>query len=218
MDLDKLFEKLPYDRLIPIPGWQRLLGIGAILFLLIGAFYFLIVSGKNDQITKLENDLDKIKREVNVYKQHGSKFAALESEIFRLESALLQASDQLPSQKEIPKLLEQVSNTGKQSGLEFVQFKPLGENPKDHYSEVPVALKVTGKFHNVLRFFDEVSRFRRIVTIDKIKMGSEKKGRKKEIGKSTLSVECMATTYRFLEKDLEQAKGKSAKDSDKKRL
>ncbi len=217
MDLDNIFEKLPYDRLTPLPKWQRLLGIGVVLLLLFGIFYFFVVSGKNEQISKLENDLDKIKREVEVYKQHGKKFAALESEILRLENQLLQTSEQLPSQREIPKLLEQVSNTGRQSGLEFVKFKPLGENPKDHYSEVPVALKVTGRFHDVLRFFDEVSRFRRIVTVDNIKMGDMKKG-KNDVGQGNLSVECMATTYRFLEKDLEEAKNKSEKNGDKKKL
>ncbi|VAX24462.1 hypothetical protein MNBD_NITROSPINAE03-1975 [hydrothermal vent metagenome] len=195
MDLDKVFEKVPYDKIIPLPNWQRAGGVLAVAAVILGLFYFAVIQGKNDEIGKLKESHDKIRKEVEDNKRYAQKLPKLMAKMKKLDAALKKASEILPTKKEIPELLEQVSNIGIQSGLEFVTFKPEIEVKQEFFSLVPVALTVSGKFHEVLKFFDEISHLARIVTIDNINMRSGSS----QNGFTNLTVNCKATTYRFLE-------------------
>jgi len=209
MDLDKLFEKVPYDRIIPLPAWQRFAAVGGVALVIVAAFYFLVIKGKDREIVKLNEDLAKIQKEVEDNKRYAAKMSKLKDRIAKLEVELTEASKQLPSEKEIPELLEQVSNIGTQSGLEFVTFKPRGEQRQEYYSEVPVTLKIIGKFHNMLMFFDEIAHLPRIVTINNIRMASGDP----KAGVTNLKVDCTAITYRFVERTEEP--GATGKNQEK---
>jgi len=213
VDLDKIFEKLPYDRIIPVPTWQRLAAVGAIVAMVLGAFYFVVIKSKDEQIVKLRADLAKIQKEVEDNRRYAQKLNMMKAKIKKLEVALKKASKQLPTEKQIPELLEQVSNLGTQSGLEFTKFKPRGEVRKEYYSEVPVNLQITGRFHNMLVFFDEIAHMKRIVTLNNIKMRSGSR----KTGYTNLTVDCVATTYRFVERKAKSGKGKKGKSRKKRR-
>ena len=60
----------------------------------------------------------------------------------------------LPNKEEIPSLLTSISQSGQDSGLEFLLFQPKGEKRKGFYAEIPVSMKITGSFHNVVIFFE----------------------------------------------------------------
>jgi len=205
VDFDKILEKIPYDKLYPLPAWQRFAAIFALAGLITGGFYFFAIQGKNGEINTLKNNLTKIKKEVEDNKLHAQKLGKLTEKIALLEVAMKDASKQLPSEKEIPELLEQVSNIGTQVGLEFKVFKPKPEFQREFFSEVPVSIKIEGKFHNMLMFFDEIAHLPRIVTIGNIVMRSRKGG-------TRLTLDCVATTYRFIE----GSEKKAAKNKNKK--
>lgn len=214
--LDKVFEKVPYDRVIPVPAWQRFAALAGVVALILALAYFLVLKSQDEQIDKLENDLADIEIKVENTRSQVTpqKLKRLEEKLAKLEAELGEAKKELPSEKEIPELLEQVSNTGTQSGLEFVVFKPLGEVRKDYYAEVPVQLQINGKFHNVLMFFDEVANLPRIVSIKDVRV----KSGSKTAGVTNLEVNCNAVTYRFLESSVpapaekkKNAKGKKGK-------
>ncbi len=101
---------------------------------------------------------------------------------------------QLPNQTEIETLLTDISQTGISSGLEIDFFKPEGLRPKEFYSEYPIKLKVTGRFHEFAQFISGVAALPRIVTVKDIdiKPASEKGGVK-------LSMELTAVTYQYLD-------------------
>jgi len=98
----------------------------------------------------------------------------------------------LPETKEIPSLLSSISQSGQDAGLEFVLFEPKAEVKKDFYAEIPVSIKVTGSYHNIATFFDNVSRLYRIVNIQNIEMKSGKND-------TSLDTSCTAVTYKFVE-------------------
>ena len=77
-------------------------------------------------------------------------------------------------------------------GLEFLLFQPKPEVKKDFYAEIPVDIKVSGSYHKLPMFFDNVSRLYRIVNVPNIEM---KAGPKKD----RLDTSCTAVTYKFLE-------------------
>jgi type IV pilus assembly protein PilO len=76
----------------------------------------------------------------------------------------------LPEKEEIPTLLTGISKAGKSSGLNFILFQPMPEVKKDFYAEIPVAMEVTGDYHGVAMFFENVAGLNRIVNIRNISM------------------------------------------------
>ncbi len=214
MDIEKVFEKIPYEKLYPVPAWQRYAVMFGLAIIVVVAFYFVVISGKAETIASLEQELSKIQKDVQDNRAHASKLAKLKEKIEKLEADRKEASKQLPSEKEIPELLEQISTLGTQTGLEFLTFKPQAEVVREFYAEVPVNVEVTGRFHDVLSFFDEISHLPRIVTIGDMKIqniadtaagkasASPRGGRgAKETTKppSGIQLTCVVTTYRFVE-------------------
>jgi len=95
-----------------------------------------------------------------------------------------------------PSLLKNVSDLGKESGLDFLKFAPAAEAKKDFYAEIPVSISVRGDYHSFVQFADKVSHYPRIVNLSNISF-SAPKAAGENLVLSTIT--CMATTYRFLE-------------------
>jgi type IV pilus assembly protein PilO len=79
--------------------------------------------------------------------------------------------------------------------LDVLRFKPSSEVAKGFYAEVPVDLKLTGSYHQAGAFFDAVSKMERIVNIQGLTLG----GAKDVDGRTALSIDCRAITFRFIE-------------------
>ena len=135
-----------------------------------------------------------------------------QEEAAKLREELKFAITQLPTSKEIPSLLANVSNLGKDSGLEFLLFRPMPEVNRDFYAEIPVEIKVRGTYHDVAAFFDKVGKLPRIVNIHSVAMD----GAKEAGGRWEIITACTATTFKFIEKDAaDLAKEKDKKDEKK---
>jgi type IV pilus assembly protein PilO len=107
---------------------------------------------------------------------------------------------QLPNETEIETLLTDISQTGISAGLEIDFFKPEGLRPKEFYSEYPIKLKVTGRFHEFAEFISGVAALPRIVTVQdiSIKPFSAQGGVK-------LTMELTAITYQYLDETAEDS-------------
>ncbi len=101
---------------------------------------------------------------------------------------------QLPDKTEVPALLVDVSQTGLAAGLEFELFKPLGEVRREFYAELPISIKVHGKYHEFGEFISGIAALPRIVTIHNIIISGSGKG-----GNEMLVMTATAKTYRYLE-------------------
>ena len=121
---------------------------------------------------------------------------ALQMEYDQLNFQLTQALTELPNTKEIPALLTSITSLGKGAGLDFMVFKPKPEVLKDYYAEVPVEVVVSGSFFSVAKFFMDVSNLPRIVNISDVNFAEIKISNNRIMAK----VNCLATTFRFLDK------------------
>jgi len=121
------------------------------------------------------------------------------AEIDRQFGALLK---QLPSRTEMENLLVDVNQAGLGRGLKFELWKPGAEQLRDFYAEVPVAIRVSGNFHDMGNFVGDVAKLPRIVTLNDMKMEYGKDG--------ALKLDANAVTYRYLDED-EVAKQKKLK-------
>ena len=134
---------------------------------------------------------------------------AAKLELYKEQLAEMRASfgallRQLPEKTDVESLLVDVSQTGLASGLEIKRFKPSAEEKKGFYAELPIALEVTGTYHQFASFISGIAALPRIVTISGLKLEPYKdKGAKSdEIDISgKLKMSATAKTYRYLQED-----------------
>ena len=165
----------------------------------------LLVAGYFLDTTQQQIELDKVTAEEQQLRQ---VFAGKQAKAANLEAYKQQLEEmrtsfgtllrQLPNETEIETLLTDISQTGISSGLDIDYFKPEGLRPKEFYSEYPIKLKVTGRYHEFAEFISGVAALPRIVTVQEIeiKPSSEKSGVK-------LTMELTAITYQYLDESKE---------------
>lgn len=103
---------------------------------------------------------------------------------------------QLPDKTEVASLLVDVSQTGLAAGLEFELFQPEGERSKDFYAELPINIRVTGRYHDFGSFISGLAALPRIVTIHDVKV-TNTGGDSGTAAK--LSLQAAVKTYRYLD-------------------
>jgi type IV pilus assembly protein PilO len=181
------FEKIPLK--------QRALALAVLLILIVGGFYYFVYMPKAARIKGDRNRLNSLSSEVQVLQTIEAKNKEYKRMIAELSGQLAQARTQLPGEREIPVLLEQIARFGQEAGIEFMSFRPSPEIPKDFYNEVPMALSIRGPFHNIGMFLDKISHYPRIISIRNLTMGNPVV---KE-GYLMLTSNCTATTYRYVQ-------------------
>lgn len=107
---------------------------------------------------------------------------------------------QLPSDTEVPGLLEDITRTGLGSGLEFEEIKLQPEVAQQFYIELPINIKVIGGYHDLATFVSGVSSLPRIVTLHDFEILPEKG----EAATSKLRMSIVAKTYRYNDKGLQK--------------
>ncbi len=186
------------DKYIPLAPRVKL-GIAAMIVLLpLVIFYFALYQPNSTNIDNLAGKKSTLDKEVKEVEAKAANLAKFEKELEEATAIFQESSALLPKEKEIPKLLKDISALGRNAGLEFLTFKPLADVPKDFYAEIPVTINVRGPYHNMGFFFDQVSKLERIVSVSNVKMSSPKK----EGGEMLLSSDCILVTYRFTNVEL----------------
>lgn len=191
------------DKIEELPAKKRAIIVGVVLLLMIGAYYQLVYTKKSVKITVQQSNLATLNSELQDLRAIQKKLGEFKSMIKDLEAQLKEAQRQLPKQREIPTLLNDISKFGKESGLEFITFRPQKEKKKGFYAEVPVSLVFNGPFHNIANFIDKIVHYPRIIKITSLSLGSPKQVE----GHVMLKASCTATTYRYIEES-EKKSGK----------
>ncbi|NOR23675.1 MAG: type 4a pilus biogenesis protein PilO [Desulforhopalus sp.] len=186
------------EKYIPLAPRIKLgITVGIILLPLV-IFYFSYYQQKAKKIQNLNQQKVTLAQQIRNVKIKAANLAKFEQELQEAENIFLESAALLPKDKEIPKLLKDISALGRNAGLDFLTFKPLADIPKDFYAEIPVTINVRGPYHNMGYFFDQVSKLARIVSVTNVKMSSPKK----EGGEMLLNSDCQLVTYRFTNVEL----------------
>jgi type IV pilus assembly protein PilO len=198
---------IPWHKLSKLSRVHKIIISVAIFGTLWGCFVWFFYIPQTEEIAKLNRELKSAQDKLARLKNVEQNLRAFKKEFKKTEEEFKQALRLLPDKEEIPTLLTSISNLGAQSGLEFLLFQPQSEVPRNFYAEIPLKLEVTGPYHNVATFFDQVSRLSRIVNIGDVTM-SEMKAAKTKADVVVLKTGCTATTYKFIETKEEPKKGK----------
>jgi len=183
------------EKLLKLPAYQRLMILLGALALIVGLLVYLFYLPLQEEYGRLKTQNATLQVKVEEDTRIASNLPAFKAEYQKMEQQLESALSELPNDREIPTLLTSIASMAKDNGLEVLRFKPGKETPKGFYAEVPVELKLVGSFHQVAMFYQAVSNLSRIVNIGNLNIAvSGGKG-----NENLLSVECLATTFRFLE-------------------
>ncbi|MGM9483681.1 type 4a pilus biogenesis protein PilO [Roseateles sp. NT4] len=114
----------------------------------------------------------------------------------QVEEYVTQLEKQLPGKAEIDSLLSDISSAGVGRGLQFELFRPGQVLIKDYYAELPISVKVSGRYHDIGAFAADVSNLSRIVTLHNLIVLAPGGPRD---ANAALSMEATARTYRYLD-------------------
>jgi type IV pilus assembly protein PilO len=183
------------EKFIKLPFYKRFLVVFVILVCIVGAFYFFAFMPKMNEYKALVKKSEILQSEIVQKQSIADNLGRFRAEYEKMQLRLQESLKELPNDKEIPELLTSIASIANQNQLEVKKFQPGGEIAKGFYAEVPVLLTLTGSYLDIGKFFFDVSEMPRIVTVGNIKM---KTTAGKTGGQMLVSVDCQATTYRFL--------------------
>jgi type IV pilus assembly protein PilO len=192
------------EELIKLPKWQKVLILAGVILLLGGVWYFLLYSPSVEKISTLQKDLQRLKRQIQEQERAKRTKRTLEAQIKALQQELTILRAKLPEEKEIPNLLDSVTEIGRLNGLNFLLFRQESSVRKDYYSEIPVSVRVQGGFHQVMHFLAKVGSMDRILHVSELKMEKYKP----VDGGGFLQASMKATTYKYESTPLPKKKRK----------
>jgi type IV pilus assembly protein PilO len=156
---------------------------------------YLFYLPKQEEYRQLQAQAETLEAKLVQDRRIAANLEKFKAEYEKMKEQLDLALTELPNEREIPTLLTSIASLARDNGLDVLRFKPGQERPKGFYAEVPVELKLVGSYHQVALFFSAVGDLPRIVNINNLTMG----GAKAADGRHSLSIDCLATTFRFLD-------------------
>lgn len=175
------------------PRWAYAGAIGLLCAAILGAGTWYLVLPKKEDLEQAQKQEQELRREFEVKQKKVANLDAYKAQLAEMEKRFGVLLRQLPSQTEVPKLLNDISQTRLASGLDEELFKPRPEIQKDFYAVLPNDLVVTGTYHELGTFVSGVAALSRIVTLDEVTI-QPLKGEKDELRMSVI-----AKTYRYLD-------------------
>ena len=104
---------------------------------------------------------------------------------------------QLPSDTEIPGLIEDITLVGLENGLEFTSIDLQPEVVHEFYIEKPIQIVVSGGYHSLGSFVSDVSDLSRIVTLHDFTISPKGRLTGGDVSGSHLNMVILAKTYRY---------------------
>jgi type IV pilus assembly protein PilO len=154
--------------------------------------------GLNSQADDLQAARDKepsLKTEYKAKLAQAINLDALKKQKEEVQTYVTQLEKQLPGKAEMDALLTDINQAGVGRGLVIDQFIPGQTETKEYYAELPIAIRVTGRFHDIGAFAADIAALSRIVTLHNLSITPDTKS-----AGGGLSMEALARTYRYLDK------------------
>jgi type IV pilus assembly protein PilO len=191
------------DAIFKAPMAAKAGAVAAIAILLTALNYFVVsvpmfgssVSEIEQRITRAEGEQRRLDNDLIEKTAIANNLNQFRREKEALEQRLQEALAELPEEKKIDELLQLFQERARKAGLEIAVIEPGGEVNEGFYARVPINMSVTGNFHEIVTFFDSLSRLRRIVNVNNITLDSPKDAG----GKVTLTGRFLVTTFMFVQ-------------------
>lgn len=215
IDLSGLQEKLKsqFTGLNPNdpPSWPavpRYLLCLAMTVLVVVALWFLWLSASDEELTAEIAKEAQLKEDYKKKLVQAVNLDALKKQREQVQQYVTQLEKQLPSKAEMDALLSDINQAGLGRSLQFELFRPGQVSVKEYYAELPIAVRVSGRYHDIGAFAADIANLSRIVTLNNMSLTPAKDG--------TLVLDTTAKTFRYLDNDEVELQRKAAPKGAKK--
>lgn len=181
------------------PGLPRLLLHAAVVAAWVGLAWFSLISPLSDELEAARSREEQLKTDYSRKLGQAINLDALRKQREQVLADVQQLEKQLPGRAEMDALLSDINQAGLGRSLSFELFRPGPVTLRDHYAEQPVALKVSGRYHDIGAFAADIANLSRIVTLNHLVLLPGREGQ--------LLLEATAKTYRYLDPDEVAAQG-----------
>jgi type IV pilus assembly protein PilO len=137
--------------------------IGGILF---GIFYMLHYSDGQTMIENLDRQIEKLEVDIRKAEKKERLLKQIKEEKEAKEKVLEVLKGILPEEKEIAQILRRVQGIITSSRLKIQKWATNKDQRKEVYTEVPISISLDGNYHNLGQFFDQLSRLKKIFTVN----------------------------------------------------
>jgi type IV pilus assembly protein PilO len=181
---------------LPIP---RLCVLFVILVGVVVLGVVLFLRPQQEELVSAKAEEEKLKEEFVASKQEAVNLEPYRQQLQDIETSFGTLLKQLPDRTEVDALLQEVNQAGMGQGLQFDLFKPGPERNKDFYAELPVDVKINGRYHEFGSFAADIAKLSRIVTLNDIKIVPGQGG--------SLVMTMQLKTFRYLDGSVGQSAG-----------
>jgi type IV pilus assembly protein PilO len=187
------------------PSWPavpRYLLCLAVTILVVVVLWFTWLSSSDEELTAETATELKLRDDFSKKVVKAASLEALKKQREQVQQYVTQLEKQLPSKAEMAALLSDINQAGVGRSLQFELFRPGQVVVKEYYAELPITVRVTGRYHDMGAFAADIANLSRIVTLNNLTLTPAKDG--------ILTMDTTAKTFRYLDADEVALQRKSA--------
>jgi type IV pilus assembly protein PilO len=184
------------------PAFPRYALFAAVTLVVVVALWFLWLNTSGEELLAEQTKEVTLRDEYTVKLGKAVNLEALKKQREQVLQYVTQLEKQLPSKAEMDALLSDINQAGLGRSLQFDLFRPGQVVVKDYYAELPIAVRVTGRYHDMGAFASDIANLSRIVTLNNLTILPGKEG--------ALAMDATAKTFRYLDSDEVAAQRKAA--------
>ena len=175
------------------PALPRYLFCVAVTVLVVVALWFAWLNASEEELNAEKARETQLKQDYSKKLAQAVNLEALKKQREQVMQYVTQLEKQLPSKAEMDALLSDINQAGLGRSLQFELFRPGQVSVKEYYAELPIAVRVTGNYHDMGAFASDIAHLSRIVTLNNLSIVPGKDGK--------LVMDTTAKTFRYLDND-----------------
>ena len=164
--------------------------VAVILAVVVGLWFAWLNYSQTDLEVEQATEL-RLREDYKVKLAKAVNLDVLKKQREQVSQYVTQLEKQLPSKAEMDALLSDINQAGLGRSLQFDLFRPGQVLVRDYYAELPIALRVTGRYHDIGAFASDIANLSRIVTLNNLLVAPRPDG--------SLTMDATAKTFRYLD-------------------
>jgi type IV pilus assembly protein PilO len=187
------------------PGLPRNLLFVAVCVAVIAGLWFAWLKTSDEELIAEKAREEQLREDYRKKLVQAVNLDALRKQLEQVQQYVTQLEKQLPSKAEMDALLSDINQAGLGRSLQFELFRPGQVSVKEYYAELPIALRVTGTYHDIGLFAADIANLSRIVTLNNLTLTPirDREG--------VLTMDGTAKTFRYLDQEEVAAQQQAAK-------
>ena len=177
------------------PAWAKAVAMALLYSVTVALGFYLHIENVHQRLADAERAERELKQAFETKAFEAANLDRYKAQLLEMETRFGVLVSQLPSQTEVPGLLEDITGKGELNGLRINRIDLLDEQTQNFYIELPIAIEATGSYHDLGAFISGMASLPRIVTLHDFQILGD------DASAPLLEMKIRAKTYRYREDD-----------------